>query len=108
MYIIEILSFFLIVIIIFSYSYFWNRREKYFKFRHIDVPNLCFNYNLWRISKGDSYLRETLDSANNFCRNKFPLEIPKNLLFSFKTIDMNSMFTDEMKKKFEDYLNSND
>jgi len=102
---IMVILFILITLIL--YVYFWNRKEQYWKFRHFDIDKLCFEYNSWQIRNGKSYLDGTLDSAYDFCRSKFPMEIPLGLWWSFKPINMKTLLTDDMKTKFETYLINN-
>lgn len=99
-----IICFLLVALFVCVYLYFFNRELQYIDF-YGKANMLCNDYNHWQILKGKSYLDGTLDSAFDFCRAKFPLDIPLSLYWSLKPINMDSLFTDEMKQKFEIYFN---
>ena len=69
------------------YLHFFIRELKYIDF-YGKVNMLCSDYNLWQIENGKSYLDGTMDSAYDFCRAKFPIDIPTSFYFSFKPINM--------------------
>jgi hypothetical protein len=82
------------------------RRSKYCDL-YININKLCSEYNQWQFRNGLNYFDNKFENAYHFCRNEFPLEITNKLLFSLKKLDMKTLFTNDMKIKFEKYLMDN-